>query len=60
MMLKIRKSITIIVPTLSDINEFADLTLYVIKANYLDKRMLHIPEKMNKFPKKAKSKKKKY
>ncbi len=30
------------------ISNFADLTLYVIKANYLDKRMLHIPEKLYK------------
>ncbi len=26
---------------------FADLTIFVIKANSLDKRMLHIPEKLN-------------
>ena len=30
------------------IANFADLTIYVIKANYLDKRMLHIPSKLNK------------
>ncbi len=30
------------------ISNFADLSLYVIKANYLDKRMLHIPEKLHK------------
>ena len=30
------------------ISKFADLTIYVIKANYLDKRMLHIPERMKK------------
>lgn len=30
------------------ISEYADLSIYVIKANYLDKRMLHIPEKLNK------------
>jgi len=30
------------------ISKFADLSLYVIKANYLDKRMLHIPEKLHK------------
>jgi len=30
------------------ISKFADLTLYVIKANFLDKRMLHIPEKLHK------------
>ncbi len=30
------------------IGKFADLTIYVVKANYLDKRMLHIPEKLNK------------
>jgi len=30
------------------ISNFADLTLYVIKANYLDKRMLHIHEKLHK------------
>jgi capsular exopolysaccharide synthesis family protein len=28
------------------IAKFADLTLYVIRANYLDKRKLHIPEKL--------------
>ena len=28
------------------ISKYADLTIYVIKANYLDKRMLHIPEKL--------------
>lgn len=30
------------------ISKFADLSLYVVKANYLDKRMLHIPEKFHK------------
>lgn len=30
------------------IGKFADMTIYVIKANYLDKRMLHIPEKLHK------------
>ncbi len=30
------------------ISNFADMTIYVIKANYLDKRMLHIPEKLHK------------
>jgi len=30
------------------ISKYADLTIYVAKANYLDKRMLHIPEKLNK------------
>lgn len=29
------------------IGELADLTLYVVKSNYLDKRMLHIPEKLH-------------
>lgn len=29
------------------VGEYADLTIYVIKANFLDKRMLHIPEKLN-------------
>ncbi len=29
------------------ISKFADLTIYVVKANYLDKRMLHIPEKLH-------------
>jgi len=29
------------------ISKFSDLTIYVIKANFLDKRMLHIPEKLN-------------
>jgi len=29
------------------ISKYADLSIYVIKANYLDKRMLHIPEKMH-------------
>jgi capsular exopolysaccharide synthesis family protein len=35
------------------IGKFADLTIYVVRANYLDKRMLHIPEKIhreNKLP----------
>jgi hypothetical protein len=30
------------------ISKYADLTIYVVKANYLDKRMLHIPEKLHK------------
>ncbi len=30
------------------ISKYADLTIYVIKANYLDKRMLHIPGKLHK------------
>lgn len=30
------------------ISKYADLTIYVIKANFLDKRMLHIPKKMHK------------
>lgn len=30
------------------IAKYADLTLYVIRANYLDKRKLHIPEKLAK------------
>lgn len=30
------------------ISNFADLTIYVIKANFLDKRMLHIPSKLDK------------
>ncbi len=29
------------------IGKFADMTIYVIKANYLDKRMLHIPERLH-------------
>ncbi len=29
------------------ISKYADLTIYVVRANYLDKRMLHIPEKLN-------------
>jgi capsular exopolysaccharide synthesis family protein len=29
------------------ISKFSDLTIYVVKANSLDKRMLHIPEKLN-------------
>ena len=35
------------------IGKFSDLTIYVVRANYLDKRMLHIPEKIhreNKLP----------
>ena len=28
------------------ISKFSDLTIYVVKANFLDKRMLHIPEKL--------------
>jgi len=38
------------------ISKYADLSIYVIKANMLDKRMLHIPEKLyreNKLPKMA-------
>ena len=30
------------------IGSFADLSIYVVKANYLDKRMLHIPMKLMK------------
>ena len=30
------------------ISKYSDLTIYVVKADYLDKRMLHIPEKLNK------------
>ena len=30
------------------ISKFGDMTIYVVKANYLDKRMLHIPEKLHK------------
>ena len=30
------------------ISKYADVTIYVIKSNYLDKRMLHIPEKLYK------------
>jgi capsular exopolysaccharide synthesis family protein len=30
------------------ISNYSDLTIYVVKANYLDKRMLHIPDKLNK------------
>jgi capsular exopolysaccharide synthesis family protein len=30
------------------IGKHADLTIYVMKANYLDKRKLHIPDKLNK------------
>lgn len=30
------------------ISKHADITIYVVKANYLDKRMLHIPEKLHK------------
>jgi capsular exopolysaccharide synthesis family protein len=29
------------------IGKFADLTIYVVRANYLDKRRLHIPEKIH-------------
>ena len=29
------------------ISKYADATIYVIKANYLDKRMLHIPERLH-------------
>ncbi|MCF6296586.1 MAG: polysaccharide biosynthesis tyrosine autokinase [Flavobacteriaceae bacterium] len=29
-------------------SQFADLTIYVVKANFLDKRMLHIPERLHK------------
>lgn len=28
------------------ISQFSDLTIYVVKANFLDKRMLHIPKKL--------------
>ncbi|MDN3643393.1 polysaccharide biosynthesis tyrosine autokinase [Lutimonas halocynthiae] len=28
------------------ISKYADLTIYVVKSNFLDKRMLHIPEKL--------------
>jgi capsular exopolysaccharide synthesis family protein len=28
--------------------KFSDLTIFVVKANFLDKRMLHIPEKLHK------------
>ncbi len=28
------------------ISKFSDLTIYVVKSNFLDKRMLHIPEKL--------------
>lgn len=30
------------------ISKYADLTIYVVKANFLDKRMLHIPDKLHK------------
>ncbi len=30
------------------ISKYGDMTIYVIKANFLDKRMLHIPEKLYK------------
>jgi len=30
------------------ISNHSDLTIYVVKADFLDKRMLHIPEKLNK------------
>jgi len=30
------------------ISKYSDLTIYVVKANYIDKRLLHIPEKLNK------------
>ena len=30
------------------ISKFSDLTIYVVKSNFLDKRMLHIPEKLYK------------
>ena len=30
------------------ISRYADLTIYVVKSNFLDKRMLHIPEKLYK------------
>lgn len=30
------------------ISQHSDLTIYVIKANFLDKRMLHIPERLHK------------
>jgi len=29
------------------ISKYSDLTIYVVKANYMDKRMLHIPAKLN-------------
>ena len=29
------------------ISKYSDLTVYVVKANYLDKRKLHIPDKLN-------------
>jgi tyrosine-protein kinase Etk/Wzc len=35
------------------LGKYSDLTIFVVKANYLDKRMLHIPEKLykeNKLP----------
>lgn len=38
------------------ISKYVDMSIYVIKANFLDKRMLHIPEKLhkeNKLPKMA-------
>jgi Mrp family chromosome partitioning ATPase len=38
------------------IGRYADLAIYVVKANVLDKRMLHIPEKLykeHKLPKMA-------
>ncbi len=30
------------------ISNYADLTIYVVKANFIDKRMLHIPKKLHK------------
>jgi len=30
------------------ISKYSDLTIYVVKSNYLDKRLLHIPEKLHK------------
>ena len=30
------------------ISNYADMTIYIVKANYLDKRMLHIPQKLHK------------
>ncbi len=30
------------------ISNYADMTIYIIKANHLDKRMLHIPQKLHK------------
>jgi hypothetical protein len=30
------------------LEKYSDIVVYVIRANYLDKRMLHIPKKLNK------------